>query len=56
MGSRVNAAQVDRFDRFFDGHFEAMVALARRQRVVASVVLGVGTLVAIGAELFVVHR
>jgi hypothetical protein len=134
MGDRVNTAQLDRFDRFFDGHYEAMVAeiadndpsgavrrtragfasayrfwgkveddgdpvgwvrrviaedrrsttrdtgpesadepgtpasvdsnaerhrvvaLARRQRVVASVVLAVGTLVAIGAELFVAHR
>ena len=134
MGDRVNAAQLDRFDRFFDGHYQAMVAeiadsdpsgavrrtragfasayrfwgkveddgdavgwvrrvaaedrrstrrsagpepagepgnpvpvdssaerdrvvaLARRQRVVASVVLGASALVAIGVELFVAHR
>jgi hypothetical protein len=134
MGARVNAAQVDRFDRFFDAHYEAMVAdvaasdpagalrrtrtgfasayrfwakveadgdpvgwvrrvvaedhprtrgaagpgsveepgtpvivdpgaerhrvvaLARRQRVVACLVLGAGALVAVGAELIVAHR
>ncbi len=33
-----------------------VVALARRQRVAAGVVLGAGALVAIGAELFVAHR
>ena len=33
-----------------------VVALARRQRLVASVVLGVSTLVDTGAELFVAHR
>lgn len=134
MGDRVNTAQLDRFDHFFDGHYEAMVAevadsdpsgalhrtrvgfasayrfwgkveddgdpvgwvrrviaedrhsttrcaspesgdepgapvcvdpsaerhrviaLARRQRVVAGVVLGAGSLVAVVAELFVAHR
>jgi hypothetical protein len=134
MGASVNTAKLERFDRFFDEHFEAMVteiaatdpsgavrrtragfasayrfwskveddgdpvewvrrviaedrhhatgnavseragehrapaavdwgaerhrvaALARRQRAVASVVLGVAALVAIGAELFVAHR
>jgi len=33
-----------------------VIALARRQRVVASVVLGLSALVATGAELFVAHR
>jgi hypothetical protein len=33
-----------------------VVALARRQRVVARVVFGAGALVAVGAELFVAHR
>jgi len=33
-----------------------VVALARRQRAVARVVLGASALVAIGAELFVAHR
>lgn len=33
-----------------------IVALARRQRAVATVVLGAGGLVFIGAELFVAHR
>lgn len=133
MGDRVNTAQLDRFDRFFDGHYQAMVAeiadsdpsgavrrtragfasayrfwgkveddgdpvgwvrrviaedrhttrgagpgsahepgtpasvdpsaerhrvvaLARRQRAVARVVIGTSALVAIGAELFVAHR
>ena len=26
MGACVNTAQLDRFDRFFDGHYQAMVA------------------------------
>ena len=134
MGERVNTAQHDRFDRFFDEHYEAMVAevadsdasgalrrtrvgfasayrfwgkveddgdpvgwvrrviaedrhssrrsagedpadkprnpasvdssaehrsvvaLAQRQRVVATVLLAAGALVAVGAELFVAHR
>ena len=33
-----------------------IVALARRQRAVAHVVIGTGALVAIGAELFAAHR
>lgn len=33
-----------------------IVALARRQRAVASVVIGTSALVAIGAEMFVAHR
>ena len=33
-----------------------IVALARRQRAIATVVVGTSALVALGAELFVVHR
>ena len=59
MGDGMNAAQLDRFNRFFDNHYSgilAEVALARQQRAVARVVIGTSALVAIGAEVFVAHR